>query len=245
MPGSLLTMFLGWLATHLVALTALLFLLVWLVLSGTLAVPGYWTQVSQSRHGQAASSAVTPVERTVSTEAGIAAQPTTVITAAATSEARPASPAGSIAKDVAAAARPADDASEPVRSQPRMIGGTIPLYGDSTGGFRPPASTPMPSTIPGYDDLVQQARRSFWNGDFEAAERTYMDIVERYPDDVDVYGELGNLYIAMGKNALALDAYFEAGLRLKAIGERGRLVEVAEILKKNGDDRGLQLNPNR
>ena len=244
MPGSLLTMFLGWLATHLVALTALLFLLVWLVLSGTLAVPGYWTQVSQSRHGQAVPSAVSPVESTVPKNAVAAAQPAAVVTSPPTSRPPPAAPVESIAKD-AAAARPADGASEPVRSQPRMIGGTIPLYGDSTGGFRPPASTPMPSTIPGYDDLVQQARRSFWNGDFEAAERTYMDIVERYPDDVDVYGELGNLYIAMGKNALALDAYFEAGLRLKAIGERGRLVEVAEILKKNGDDRGLQLNPNR
>jgi tetratricopeptide (TPR) repeat protein len=124
------------------------------------------------------------------------------------------------------------------------------VYGNPTqadmGGFRRPAATPSPAPVaPAYGDLVQQARRAFWNGDFEAAEHTYMDVVERYPDDADVYGELGNLYLAMGKNTLALDALFEAGVRLKALGEQQRALEVAEILTKKGDDRGRQLSANQ
>ena len=234
MPGSLLTMFLGWLATHLVAWTVLAFLLVWLVLSGTLVLPGHWSQLSPSDRDQSGAANLSAV----------AEQPSPAAPDPRAGGSTPASrpPSGKVsARDIVAAERAPEVRSEAGRGQPRMIGGTIPLYSDPAGSFRPSMaiSDPLP---PGYDERVQQARRSFWNGDFEAAERTYTDILDRFPDDADVYGELGNLYLAMGRNALALDAYFEAGLRLRAAGEHVRLAELIEIFKKNDDDRGLQLS---
>ena len=51
----------------------------------------------------------------------------------------------------------------------------------------------------------------------------------------------GNLYQSMGRPAQALDAYFEAGLRLKAEGNREKLQQIIELMQKEGDGRGDQL----
>ena len=110
--------------------------------------------------------------------------------------------------------------------------------------FRPPRE--MPATTGGVltrDDLVQQARRAFWNGDFETAEAGYIDLIAAYPEDADAFGELGNLYLSMGKPAAALDAYFEAGVRLRAHGETEKLRQIIDILTKEGDQRADQLTP--
>ena len=91
------------------------------------------------------------------------------------------------------------------------------------------------------DEFVQQARRAYWNGDFEAAEAAYMEMLLVFPGDADAFGELGNLYQSMGRPAQALDAYFEAGLRLKAEGNREKLQQIIELMQKEGDGRGDQL----
>lgn len=89
---------------------------------------------------------------------------------------------------------------------------------------------------------MQRARRAFWDGEFEAAEAAYMDLVAVYPEDADLFGELGNLYEAMGQEALALDAYYEAGVRLKRGDFREKLDKVIEIFEKKGDDRYRDLS---
>ena len=91
------------------------------------------------------------------------------------------------------------------------------------------------------DEFVQQARRAYWNGDFEAAEAAYMQMLSAFPGDADAFGELGNLYQSMGRPAQALDAYFEAGLRLKAEGNSEKLQQIIELMQKEGDARGDQL----
>ena len=139
-----------------------------------------------------------------------------------------------------------------------MIGGSLPIYDQSrfkpsnsdplpeegNGAFRPPdeGSPPGPLTVT-RDDLFQDARRAFWNGDFEAAEAAYMALVSEFPADADAFGELGNLYQAMGKPKLALDAYFEAALRLQAVGELERLTEMVELLRREGDARADRFTP--
>ena len=59
--------------------------------------------------------------------------------------------------------------------------------------------------------------------------------------DADAFGELGNLYNAMGRRAEALDAYYAAGLRFKAAGAADRLQQVIDILRKEKDDRVADL----
>jgi len=224
----------------------LAFLAAWLILSGTVALPGGFS-MSQPDYRPSATGSALPAEKPPSeTPPTAVAEPAVAMIRVEESGDRPAAPTVSGTQAVDEALPPAV-VPEATRSRPLMIGGAIPLY-TSPGqpdvqGFRPSAAAPSApaSSVLSYEELVQQARRSFWNGDFEAAERAYMDVIGRHPEDADVYGELGNLYVAMGRNALALDAYFEAGLRLKALGEQARLIEVVEILEKNGDDRGRQL----
>ena len=139
---------------------------------------------------------------------------------------------------------------------PRLIGGSLPIHGPAeasayqTGqgapaeadGFRPPEQeSPQTVTAMTREDSLQQARRAFWNGEFEAAEAGYMAMIAAYPADPDGFGELGNLYQSMGKPKRALDAYYEAALRLKANGERERFHELAELLAGEGDPRADQL----
>jgi len=124
-------------------------------------------------------------------------------------------------------------ADRPVDPQPPMIGGALPNYASAGEGFRPP-NAPMPladSGPPSREMLIQAARRAFWNGEFETAEATYMTAISRYPEDPDLFGELGNLYRSMGEQARSLDAYFAAGLRLRAMGDRDKLSQVIDLLE--------------
>jgi tetratricopeptide (TPR) repeat protein len=92
------------------------------------------------------------------------------------------------------------------------------------------------------EDYLQRARRAFWNGEFEAAEAGYMAMISAHPADADGFGELGNLYQSMGKPQRALDAYYEAAVRLKASGEQERFRELVELLTREGDPRADTLS---
>ena len=111
-------------------------------------------------------------------------------------------------------------------------------------GFRPPGLVPLTEQPePTRNELVQQARRVFWNGEFEAAEKVYMDVLARFPGDPDLFGELGNLYRAMGRPEQARDAYYAAAVRLKAAGEREKLTVIRDLLEAEGDSRVSELGP--
>jgi len=142
-----------------------------------------------------------------------------------------------------------DGVAQSVPRQPKLIGGSLPVYARSRGagegpadGFRPinrtDAAPPSPLS---RQDYLQQARRAFWNGEFESAEIAYMALIGEYPADADAFGELGNLYRYMGRPAEALDAYYAAGLRSKAAGDADGLQQVIDILRKENDDRVADL----
>ena len=225
MPVNLISLAVTWLASHLVALSLLGFLIAGLYVSGVIG----------------GSDTVTAAPPRVSTEA-------------ATADSAEGSAARTTARSdpaTAAARSPQGQASSP-----RLIGGSLPIHGqaDATGarsgqvasddasGFRPPEQG-APSAVTGMtrEDYLQQARRAFWNGEFEAAEAAYMAMISAYPADADGFGELGNLYQSMGKPKRALDAYYEAAVRLRASGEQERFRELAELLADEGDPRADQL----
>lgn len=244
MPANLISVAIAWLATHLVSFSLLGFLLVGLFLAGVIGMPGKVQGPAGGRSG----GELTPA---ASGDPG-------------TASARPDRPQPKVNR-YPAAARPGlpNDAAGattvpggPARKQPRLIGGSLPMYdrskfptskvrpvpGEGDGFFRPPGEGSLPG--PGAstrDDLLQGARRAFWNGDFEVAEAAYMALLAEYPADADGFGELGNLYQAMGKPQMALDAYYEAAVRLQAAGERERLTEVVELLRREGDERADRL----
>jgi len=246
MPPNLITVAIAWLATHLVLFTLLGFVLAGLFLAGVIGTPGQGQPATAGR----LDADVMPAISGHPGDAGAKFDENRAVLSRPQASGKPYPTKG--------VGEVGDDSREPARKQPRLIGGSLPIYdqsrfkpsksgplpGEGNGAFRPPGegSPSGPLTVT-RDDLLQDARRAFWNGDFEAAEAAYMALVSEYPADADAFGELGNLYQAMGKPKLALDAYFEAALRLQAVGERERLTEMVELLRREGDGRADRFTP--
>jgi tetratricopeptide (TPR) repeat protein len=76
--------------------------------------------------------------------------------------------------------------------------------------------------------LVKSARMAFWNGNYPAAEKYYLELSKAKPDDPDAYGELGNVYYAAGQWDQAGRAYTEAANILVT---EGRLDQAAQLLR--------------
>ena len=245
MPVNLLSLVVNWFATHLVVFSLLGFVFVGLLVFDLIQMPGA-EPAAGTKTGQASVRPRTGAEAPASADWPAAAQMRPDMP-----EARP-----DEAGEGGADALP----GTPERPGPRLIGGSLPVYGQpdaspatlgpgpvsspAAGSFRPPGET-APSDAVGMtrDDYLQQARRAFWNGEFETAEAAYMALISEYPADADAFGELGNLYQSMGKSDRAMDAYFEAGKRLKAAGETEKLNEIIELFTNEGDERVQQLNP--
>ena len=223
MPAGLLIGMINWFASHLVVWSLLGFVVGGLVIFDVVQLPSAGTGV-------------------VTTTTAPVPQPADEVPVSGRKPVRPA-----VAAD--------EGGSRPVPrdtvKRPKLIGGSLPLYDDRPGGgpgsdgFRP-ATGPAPSTpavAPSYHEQVQRARRAFWNGDFEASEAAYMDVITAFPDDPEAFGELGNLYEAMGRAELARDAFFAAGVRLKTRGEDEKLQKVIDFLAEKGDERSALLVP--
>jgi len=251
MPVSLISAAFAWLATHLVILSLLGFLFAGLFVFGLVdgTVPGSVQQKKTfpAPAAQSRPDALPATGAASRSPIGGADQPV----------AEKAESAGNLDSAPVDAGR-GPGKGEAGRLPPRLIGGSLPIYGqqDATpsqpgampgaigNGFRP--RTEDPGQAAGgmtREDHVQRARRAFWNGEFEAAEAAYMALVSQYPADADAFGELGNLYQSMGKPQRAMDAYFEAAVRLKAAGKIDKLKEVMELLTREGDPRADQLRP--
>lgn len=91
------------------------------------------------------------------------------------------------------------------------------------------------------EQLLQAARRAYWNQESMVALAHYQDYLEKYPDDADVYGELGNLYQTLNIKDEAMNAFFRAGQLLKKQGLMDRLSDVVSLLKAQGDPRAEEL----
>ena len=216
MPGNPLIMLLAWLVRHLVALSLLGFAIAGLFVFGVVDMRSGDLFFSEGQP---------PIQAD-----------------------RSALPRKESATGTADAGR-SDSVTQSVPQQAKLIGGSLPVYARPRGagegpaeGFRPinrtDAAPPSPLL---RQDYLQQARRAFWNGEFESAEIAYMALIGEYPADADAFGELGNLYTSMGRSAEALDAYYAAGLRIKAAGDADRLQQVVDILRKENDDRVADL----
>lgn len=232
MSDNLPALVLRWFATHLVLFTLVGFALAALPVFGWVDPPFGWTWAAVQAPAPGSAAAVRG-----SGPAGAAPAATVPMYSTPAPVATPARPPRSVQTPPTGGFSAERSAAAPDRARPA-------LPAPAAQGFRPSPMLPLPEQkAPTREDMVQDARRAFWNGDFEAAEAAYMEVLGIFPADADLFGELGNLYRAMGRADKARDAYYEAAVRLKSAGDKEKLALIADLLDAEDDARAVELRP--
>jgi tetratricopeptide (TPR) repeat protein len=120
------------------------------------------------------------------------------------------------------------------------------------------APAPMPQGIAAagsvqkheLDEIVKneliQAREAFWHRDLAKAETLYAELTAKQADNPDIWGELGNVYLAQNKVKEAADAYYKAAEilidegRLRQVGQLMGVIQMAEPAKAQALDQKIR-----
>jgi tetratricopeptide (TPR) repeat protein len=100
------------------------------------------------------------------------------------------------------------------------------------------------------DEIVKneliQAREAFWHRDLAKAETLYAELTAKQSDNPDIWGELGNVYLAQNKVKEAADAYYKAAEilidegRLRQVGQLMGVIQMAEPAKAQALDQKIR-----
>lgn len=91
------------------------------------------------------------------------------------------------------------------------------------------------------DGMLKSARALADQGDFNAAEIAYLELVGKFPDDAAPFGELGNLYLAHQQQEKAAEAYYQAGMRIDYGKDPGRIEFLLQTLQQLEPDKAAML----
>jgi len=159
-----------------------------------------------------------------------------------------------------------DSAPRSVQTEPRhMVTGaattpSMPMHEQSAPVSPVPAiqkpraetgSVPLPAQMQPEDidrqdfETIMMARRAYWAGDFDASEQAYLQLIDRHPDEVELYGEVGNVYYAQGKWARAAAAYAQVVRQLYGTGQFAQAEYMLQIVTSLDKDLGKQLQRER
>jgi len=94
-------------------------------------------------------------------------------------------------------------------------------------------------------EAIMTARRAYWAGDYDASEQSYQQLIERYPNEIELHGELGNVYYAQGKWARAAAAYAQVVRQLYGTGQTAQADYMLEIVTSLDKELGNQLQQER
>ncbi len=85
------------------------------------------------------------------------------------------------------------------------------------------------------------ARKSFYQRNYKLSEQSYKQVIDKTKDNVDAYGELGNVYFNQGKNKEAASAYFEAAAILVRNGQANRARSLMALLRHLDESKADEL----
>lgn len=98
---------------------------------------------------------------------------------------------------------------------------------------------------PVVKNLLNDARKAYWEKDYEKSVTLYQSQIKTQPNVADIYGELGNVFFTMGSNETAAKHYFEAGQLFLQQKQDQRAKQVYEILSKLAPKLAQQLLDNK
>ncbi len=185
---------------------------------------------SDAPHEQAAMVASIETTREIDAviqEAGaISPERETVVAATATEEPEADVPVS--ASEPAAAMVVEEAGARQPHVQPNMMG-QMPMM--------PPGQATRPEP-PRHIQLLYAARRAAWSGEFDSAVESYRALIELQPENYNVHGELGDLYLRTGEVDKALDAYEQAALLLKKANRTSMAWSVLNYVGRISAERG-------
>jgi len=91
-----------------------------------------------------------------------------------------------------------------------------------------------PGDVKQSDDIREiwiTARNSFYQRKYDLSEQNYQKVIDGTEDNIDAYGELGNVYFNQGKKEQAASAYFEAAAILVRKGQVNRAQSLMGLLR--------------
>ncbi len=154
---------------------------------------------------------------------------------------------------VTGAQQTGDEGATPPAAEPAVMAGEAP----DTGNIPEPGDIPVtpqnePATEPSAvvettDDAVTlqeqliEARRYFWQHNLPAAEEAYRLLTERYPDNPDLWGEVGNFYFSLRQREPAIEAYSRSVELLISNDETVRAREIVKVLYRLGAPQASRL----
>lgn len=80
-------------------------------------------------------------------------------------------------------------------------------------------------------DLIQKARKAYWNDQLQQARDYYQQYIQRFPENPDGYGELGNLLSTLGELDLAASHYQKAAELMKKQGREEQAEKLYQVLE--------------
>ena len=92
------------------------------------------------------------------------------------------------------------------------------------------------------DVYLNDAREAYWNGAEDKAVGIYQVLIDFSPNDPDIYGELGNIFLKQGNSQAAFDYYTKAVLLLKQLGKDHQAAEFIGAVKLFDSQLGDQLH---
>ena len=82
-----------------------------------------------------------------------------------------------------------------------------------------------------YKQILTDARSAYIDSDFNAAIEKYKELIDLEGHEADFYGELGNVYYAMGNWSMAGEYYYEAALRLIEKGNTSQISYLHRVIQ--------------
>ncbi len=141
----------------------------------------------------------------------------------------------------------AEPVAEPTATAPETVSETAPTApsapATTTAANADEVDPTVPTPAPAADleALRNEARQAYWNGDIAKTETMYKAMAAANPENVDILGELGNLYFSQRRFDDAGIYYHKAAKQLISNGNTQQAMSLINVLQSIAPAKAAEL----
>ena len=118
----------------------------------------------------------------------------------------------------------------------------IAIYNHDEGYDEHAGDMGNPPGMTGNDADLNAARQAFWQRDIDGAEKLYKKITMSDVDNINAWGELGNIYFMQSKWKDAAQAYAEVTLKLLDVNDFPRAAYMHGMVNRLDPEQAERIN---